>query len=123
MAIVFTSDFNNAVYYLQTASIIIVMVHAWIQPYKNDTQNVIDGLILIFMVMIVSLGSHAFVRSLNIIVLVILPLILLFSVFVYVSCTKFQKSWKDRNETQEIMLRYVIRQINLSLIYQHNYVS
>ena len=53
-------DYNNMIYYLQTACVVIAMTHIWIQPYKNDMLNVIDTTILLIMLLIVNLSAFSF---------------------------------------------------------------
>ena len=36
------NDYNNMIYYLQTACVVIVLIHILVQPYKSDTLNLID---------------------------------------------------------------------------------
>ena len=88
IGIAFASNFNNALYYLQTVNIIIVMIHVWIQPYRSDTLNMLDGLILLIMILIINLSSYAFIRSTTIILVIILvlfPLALSFVIFLYLT--------------------------------------
>ena len=114
IAIVFTSDFDNALYYLQTASIIMIMFHVWIQPYKKEVLNILDGVILMSMILIINLGSYAFIRSttiLLIVLLVLFPLGFSFSILFFFSSAKFfseRKNQEDSSELQEINPRYVI---------------
>ena len=113
IAIAFTSDFNNALYYLQTAGIIIVMFHVWIQPYRNDMLNILDGVILMSMILIINLGSYAFIKStttLLVVILVIFPLCFSFSILFFHSSTKFFSNWKPREDNSElqVILRYVM---------------
>ena len=78
-------DYNNMIYYLQTACVVIAMTHIWIQPYKDDTLNVIDAVILLIMVLIVNLSVLRFTTSTTVgfaVSLIIAPLILLFAVAV-----------------------------------------
>ena len=56
-------DYNNMIYYLQTACVVITMTHIWIQPYKNDVLNVIDAIILLIMLLIVNLRAFSFSTS------------------------------------------------------------
>ena len=56
-------DYNNMIYYLQTACVVIAMTHIWIQPYKNDILNVIDTTILLIMLLIVNLSGFNFSTS------------------------------------------------------------
>ena len=79
--------FIDALYYLQTVCVIIVMTHIWIWPYKSDALNVLDGIILLTMILIVNLGSYAFIESTTIalvVILVIFPLFLSCGIFLYV---------------------------------------
>ena len=103
---------NNALYYLQTVGIVIIMIHVWIQPYKSDTLNVIDGIILLTMILTINLGSYTFIRStttLLVIALVIFPLVLVFIIFAFYSSTKFFSNWKNHERCTKLhdVLRYV----------------
>ena len=71
-------DYNNMIYYLQTACVVITMTHIWIQPYKNDILNVMDAMILLNMLLIVNLNSFTFSTSTTAVGLVITPLVLIF---------------------------------------------
>ena len=109
IAIVYASNFNSSLYYLQTACIITVMIHVWIKPYKSETLNVLDGIILLTMVLVVNLNSFAFskVSTIAIVVIVVLFLLLL-SCFVYFKY--LSSSWKLKrkniNINQEIQAKY-----------------
>ena len=103
---------NDALYYLQTVGIVIVMIHIWIQPYKSHTLNMLDGIILLTMILTINLGSYTFIRStttLLVIALVIFPLGLSFISFAFFSSTKFFANWKNHKRCTEhdVMLRYV----------------
>ena len=104
IAIVYVSNFNNGLYYLQTACIIIVMTHAWIKPYKRDLLNVVDSEILLVMVLIVNLNSFTFSRSTTILILVIaiiLPLALLAYNVVKVCCSSICKMKEEAVNLEE----------------------
>ena len=76
-------DYNNMIYYLQTACVVITMTHIWIQPYKNDVLNVMDTIILLIMLLIVNLSAFSFSTSTTAgvaICLSIAPWLLLFAV-------------------------------------------
>jgi len=76
-------DYENTIYYLQTACVIIAMIHIWIQPYKNDMLNVIDTVILLVMLLIVNISAFNLSTSATAgiaISLIIAPLFLLFGV-------------------------------------------
>ena len=73
-------DYYNKLYYLQTACIIIAMIHGWVQPYKNKLVNGLDIAILLTLVLVVNLNTFSFlspVSSRLTIILIILPLLLL----------------------------------------------
>ena len=105
IALIYINNFNNAVYILQTICIIIVSIHIWIQPYKNEKLNTLDGVILLFMVLVVNLNLFAFSRSSTIIVVVILmifPLLLL----CFISIIFFKKKTADSG-AQNVLSWYV----------------
>ena len=73
-------DYYNKLYYLQTACIIIAMIHGWVQPYKKKLVNGLDGVILLVLVLVVNLNTFTFLSSISSqlsIILIILPLFLL----------------------------------------------
>ena len=73
-------DYYNKLYYLQTACIIIAMIHGWVQPYKKKLVNGLDGAILLVLVLVVNLNTFTFLSSISSqlsVVLLILPLFLL----------------------------------------------
>jgi len=73
-------DYENMIYYLQTACVIIAMTHIWIQPYKNGVLNVIDTVILLVMLLIVNISAFSFSSSMATgiaISLIIVPIFLL----------------------------------------------
>ena len=76
-------DYNNMIYYLQTACVVIAMIHIWIQPYKNDVLNVMDTIILLIMLLVVNLSAFSFSASTTAgvaICLISAPWLLLFAV-------------------------------------------
>ena len=75
-------DYNNMIYYLQTACVVITIIHILVQPYKNDTLNMLDTTILLNMLLIVNLNSFSFSTSTTAGItasLVIVPLLLIFA--------------------------------------------
>ena len=73
-------DYYNKLYYLQTACIIIAMIHGWVQPYKKKLVNGLDEAILLTLVLVVNLNTFSFLSSISSqlsVVLIILPLLLL----------------------------------------------
>ena len=82
------TNYYNMLFYLQTACIIIAMVHTWIQPYKDEFLNVLDGIFLLILVLVVSLNTFSASLSSAVeglaIVLVLLPLL----VYLFVAACK-----------------------------------
>ena len=79
IATVYVSNFNDGLYYLQTACIIIVTIHVWVKPYKNEILNALDGITLLIMILVVNMNSFVFSKSLAtafVMMLVIFPLLL-----------------------------------------------
>ena len=70
-------DYYKMLYYLQTACIIIAMIHICFQPYKNNLLNALDGVILLILVLVVNLSTFSFLPSVLSTVLLLLPLLLL----------------------------------------------
>ena len=76
-------DYYNKLYYLQTACIIMAMIHGWVQPYQKKLVNGLDEAILLIMVLVVNLNTFSFLSSISSqlsVVLIVLPLFLLFSI-------------------------------------------
>ena len=79
--IVYVLNYNyyTMLFYLQTACIIIAMIHIWVQPYKDELLNSLDGVILLVMVLSVNINVFSFLQNLTTglsIFLVIFPLFL-----------------------------------------------
>ena len=77
------SDYDNMVYYTQTACVIIVMNHIFFWPYKKHLLNVLDAAILLTMVLVVNLNNFDFSESATAgltYTLVFIPLFLLFGI-------------------------------------------
>ena len=109
----FNSNYYNTVFYLQTACVIIAMVHILIQPYQSNSLNALDGAMLLLMIQ----ANHAFTTSddstflINGMIVILMP-ILLFSTFVIrkviISCSKKKKRYHyDRINNADI-IRLVI---------------
>ena len=97
IAITFNNSFDNALFYLQAVSIIIVAIHVWIQPYRSSTLNVLDGIILLTMILVINLQSYNFISSTTItlvIILVIIPLCVSFLFFLYFYVQKLLQARK-----------------------------
>ena len=82
---IFNSNYSNMLFYLQTACVVIVMIHIWIQPYQNEFLNAFDGVMLLSIVLEVNINTFPFLNSMTTevsIVIVMLPLLLLSSVVI-----------------------------------------
>ena len=56
------SNYDNMLFYLQTACVVIAMIHMWAQPYKDESLNVLDGIILLVMVLVVNINTFPFLH-------------------------------------------------------------
>ena len=74
-------NYYYMLYGLQTACVIIAMIHGWVQPYKNNLLNGLDEMILLILVLVVNLNLFSLSSFIPInyfsVVLVILPLLLI----------------------------------------------
>ena len=96
IAIIYVSNFNNELYYLQTACIIIVMTHACIKPYQSEILNILDGIVLLTVVLVVNLNSFMFSKSSTITItvfLVVIPLILSCLVYMKPFFCSMKRTW------------------------------
>ena len=76
---IFNSDYSNMLFYLQTACIVIAVIHIWFQPYQNELLNALDGVMLLVMVLVVNINTFTFLQDATTeisVILVILPLLL-----------------------------------------------
>ena len=98
-------DYYNMLYYLQTACIIIAMIHGWVQPYKNVFLNGLDEVILLVLVLVINLNTFSFLSSVSSefsVVLLLIPLLLICFIAIrkfvlientgsYITCVKEMK--------------------------------
>ena len=80
------TDYYKMLYNLQTACIIITMIHVCFQPYKNILLNALDGVILLILVLVVNLNTFSFLSSISSTILVLLPLLLLICLVAVKNC-------------------------------------
>ena len=76
---VFNSNYYNMLFYLQTACIVIALIHIWFQPYRDELLNALDSVILLIMVLIVNINTFSFLHEVTTeisLILVMLPLFL-----------------------------------------------
>ena len=72
------NNYYEMLYYLQTACVVIAMLHIWIQPYKSSFLNAFDGVVLLTIILVVNANTFTFLSSATsviITILVLLPLI------------------------------------------------
>ena len=75
----FNSNYYNMLYYLQTACIVITLIHIWFQPYHDELLNALDGAMLLIIVLIVNINTFTFLYKVTTeisLILVMLPLFL-----------------------------------------------
>ena len=96
------SDYNNMVYYLQTACVIITMNHVFFCPYKKHLVNILDVAILLTMLLAVNLNNFDFTKSATaglVYILLLIPLLLLFGIsFTKIVKMKLQKFTGTHNQ-------------------------
>ena len=81
---------QDRLYYLQTACVMIVLIHGWIQPYKYRLLNVLDTTILVIIVLVVNITTFRFTdpKTITILILLIMfPLCLVCILFAKISLT------------------------------------
>ena len=99
ITLVYVSNFNNALYYLQMTCIIIVLIHTWIQPYRNEKLNALDGVILLIMVLVVNLNLFTFsTSSIIAIITIVIATPLLLSCFVYATIFFTKNATEPQND-------------------------
>ena len=76
---IFNSNYYNMLFYLQTACIVIALIHIWFQPYRDELLNALDSVMLLIMVLIVNINTFPFLHEVTTeisLILVMLPLFL-----------------------------------------------
>ena len=95
---IFNNNYSNMLFYLQTACVVIVVIHMWFQPYQNELLNALDGVMLLVMVLVVNINTFTFLYDATTeisVILVILPLLLFFMVaIVNIIHTYFGKKYR-----------------------------
>ena len=75
----FSSNYYNMLFYLQTACLIIAMIHLSIQPYQDELLNTLDGIMLSLIVLEVNINTFSFLKNVTteiVLVIMLLPFIL-----------------------------------------------
>ena len=94
----FNSNYYNMLFYLQTACIVIALIHIWFQPYHDELLNALDGVMLLIMVVIVNINTFTFLHEVTTeisLILVMLPLFLYCTIAVKeIVHTCFEKKYR-----------------------------
>ena len=75
----FNTDYYNMLFYLQTACVVVAIIHIWIQPYQKEFLNALDGVMLLLIVLEININTFPFLKNVTIeivVIIVLLPLIL-----------------------------------------------
>ena len=111
---IFNFNFYYTLAYLQTACIVIVLIHIWFQPYQSDLLNALDGVMLVFMIQGASDGMTDDTSFLiGTVMVVVFPLILFSTIIirkVIYSCSKNHINNVDIHDVvaeENIILRYI----------------
>lgn len=83
-------------FYLQTACVVITIIHTWIQPYQNELLNAFDGVLLMLIVLIVNIDIFPLLRNVTTeiaLIIIILPLILLITIIIKNALYSLLKKW------------------------------
>ena len=113
----FNTDYYNMLFYLQTACIVIAIIHIWIQPYQKEFLNALDGVMLLLIVLEVNINTFPFLKNVTIeivVIIVVLPLIL-FSTVAIKKLSRFclrkhhnyvSRSINNDDRVANVMIRY-----------------
>ena len=119
---IFSSNYYDMLFYLQTACVVIAMTHMWFQPYRNELLNALDGVLLLLIILEANIYSVPFLKNVTTeisLILVIIPLILfsiiaiknMFSVCLKKWCHSHHVPIDDDDDYDErladLLIRYV----------------
>ena len=119
---IFNTNYSNMLFYLQTACVVIVMIHMWIQPYQNEFLNAFDGVMLLCIVLEVNINIFPFLNNITrevSLVIILFPLIFLSSIIVKKVIYSCFMKWRhyqynpandfiDDERVSDMDLRYVV---------------
>ena len=94
---IFSSNNQHMLAYLQTACVIMAMIHMWFQPYQNELLNALDGMILLLITLEANLNIFPFLKSVTTeiaLIIVIIPLILFSAIIIknlFIFCLKKER--------------------------------
>jgi len=114
------SDYYEMLYYLQTACVIIAMLHIWTQPYIDDFLNALDGIVLLTLILIININTFTFLSSATSPIIIILILFPLF-VFCLIGSKKLISHYILKRKQQYALIdniNYVDDDINMNMNYE-----
>ena len=112
---------------LQMLCLIILMVHVWVQPYKDTCLNSLDASTLISMLMIVSLNIETESTTLHdsiwsndlvISILVLFPIVTFIGYLLYSSCL-CKNTWFQRSRHSYVTLQRLVHVVKMFLMYSY----
>ena len=96
---IFSSNYYD-MFYLQTACVVIAMIHMWFQPYRNKVLNALDGVMLLLIILVVNIDTVPFLKNVTTeiaLILVTIPLISFSTVAIKNMSNVCLKKWYYRN--------------------------
>ena len=128
---IFSNNYYNMLFYLQTACVVIAMIHMWFRPYQNELLNALDGVMLLLIILEANIYSVPFLKNIITeiaLILVIIPLILFSTIAIKNMFSVCLKKWcyhccnpidDDYNESLANMLIRYISLLRLIDIYAY----
>ena len=118
---IFSSNYYDMMFYLQTACVIIAMIHMWFQPYRNEILNALDGVMLLLIILEANIYTVPFFKNVTTeiaLILVIIPLILFSTIAIKNMFSVCLKKWYYRHcnpidDYDERLANLLIRYISL----------
>ena len=117
---IFSSNYYDMLFYLQTACVVIAMIHMWFRPYHNELLNALDGVLLLLIILEASIDTVPFLKNVTTeisLILVIIPLISFSTIAIKNMFSVCLKKWYYHNydpiddnydeRVANILIRYV----------------
>ena len=119
---IFSSNYYDMMFYLQTACVVIAMIHMWFRPYCIQLLNALDGVMLLLIILVVNIDTVPFLKNITTkiaLILVIIPLILFSIIAIKNMFSACLKKWYYRNydpiddDYDERVANVFIRYVNI----------
>ena len=94
---IFSSNYYDMLFYLQTTCVVIAMTHMWFQPYQNKLLNALDGVMLLLIILEADIYTVPFLKNVITeiaLILVIIPLILFSTIAIKNMFSVCLKKWR-----------------------------